>query len=55
MKKYKLIATEMKDIWGIFDTEEEAYNFAVNQIHFIKMACGDNIYIPYEIKEVEVK
>ena len=55
MKKYAVIATELKDLWGVFDTKEKAYNFAVNQIHFIKMACGDSIYIPYDIEEVEVK
>lgn len=53
MKKYEIIATELKNSWGVFNTIEEAYEFAVNHISFMKMACGD-IYIPYEIVEVEV-
>lgn len=49
--KYEIIANKT-DSWGVFNTEEEAYNFAVEHIHFLKMACGD-IYIPYEIVEVK--
>lgn len=50
--KYEIIATELKNSWGIFNTKEEAYNFAVNHIHGIKLVCGD-VYIPYEIIEVK--
>ena len=50
MEKYEIISEGTS--WGIFDTEEQAYNYAVNHIHRLKLICGD-IYIPYEIKKIK--
>ena len=51
-KNAKLENEQMVDCsWGIFNTKEDAYKFAVNRIHQIKLVCGSNIYIPYEIIE----
>ena len=49
LKKIYVVVSEGCE-WGRFDSIEEAYDFAINHIHFLKMACGD-IYVPYEIKE----
>ena len=49
--KYEIIATELNNSWGVFDTIDEAYEFAVNHISAMKLVCGD-IYIPYKIVEV---
>ena len=48
--KYKIVLEDGGD-WGIYDTIEDAYNFAVDHIHALKLACGD-IYIPYDIEEI---
>lgn len=47
MKKKYVVVSEGCE-WDRFDTLEEAYDFAVDHIRFLRMACGD-IYVPYEI------
>lgn len=51
MAKYRLIM-DYYEVNIDFESEEAAYNYAVNHIHTMKMMCGD-IYIPYTIKEVK--
>ena len=48
--KFKVISQGIN--WGIFESEEKAYQFAVNHIKTMKLMCGD-IYIPYRIMEVK--
>ena len=48
LKSEKYIVVSEGCEWGRFDSLEEAYNFAVDHVHFLKMACGD-IYVPYSI------
>ena len=48
--KYEILSNGQS--WGKFNSQEEAYEFAVNHIKRMKLMCGD-IYIPYIIIEVK--
>lgn len=55
--KYKIVADNKEDgcvfTDELFNSEEEAYNSAVNRISELKMAVGDYVYVPYHIDKVE--
>ena len=50
MKQYEVISDGQS--WGKFNTEDDAYLFAINHIRALKLICGD-VYIPYEIVEIK--